>query len=56
MVAENVIFGDRQFKVKDVQELAFNAAAITLAEHAGAERPVNVFESGIIEILEKRRR
>jgi len=51
VVAENVIFGDRELKVKDVQELAFNAAAITLAEHASTQRPVNVFESGIIEIL-----
>lgn len=54
MVAENVIFGDRQLKVKDVQELAFNAANITLAENAGTERPVHVFESGIVEILRVR--
>jgi hypothetical protein len=51
VVAEDVIFGDRQLKVKDVQELAFNAANITLAEHARTERPVNVFESGIVKIL-----
>ena len=56
MVAENVIFGDGQLKVKDIQELAFNAANITLAEHARTERPVNVFESGIIKILGTRPR
>lgn len=51
MVAENVILGDRQLKVNDVQELAFNAANVTLAKHTSAKRPVDVFECGIVEIL-----
>lgn len=51
MVAENVVLGDRQLKAKDVQELAFDAADIKFAKHAGAECPVDVFESGIVEIL-----
>lgn len=54
MMTENVIFGDRQLKVKDVQELALNAANIPLAEHAGTECPMHVFESGIVEILRVR--
>lgn len=54
VVAENVVFGDRQLKVKDVQELAFNAANITLAENACTKRPVDIFESRVVEILRMR--
>jgi hypothetical protein len=36
VVAQNVGFGDRQLKVKHIQELSLNAANITLAKHARA--------------------
>lgn len=51
VVAKDIVLGDRELKVENVQELALNATNVALAEHAGAERPVDVFESGVVEIL-----
>lgn len=51
VVAENIVFGDGELKVEDVEKLALDAADIALAKHARTERPVDVFESGVIEVL-----
>jgi len=51
MVAQDVVFRNGELEIKDVQELALDAAHITLAKHTGAERPVDIFESRVIEIL-----
>lgn len=51
VVREEVRLGDGEVPVEDVEELALDAADIALAKDAGAERPVDVLEGGVVEIL-----
>lgn len=55
MVGQDVILGDREVPVEDLQKLSFDPPHITFAEHTGAQRPMNVSESGIIGVLAGRR-
>lgn len=52
VVREEVRLGDGEVPVEDVEELALDAADIALAKDAGAERPVDVLEGGVVEILQ----
>ena len=51
VMGQNVILGDREVPVEDLQELSFDPPYITFAEHTSAQRPVNVSESRIIGVL-----
>lgn len=51
VMGQDVIFGDREVPVKDLEELSFDPAHITLAKNSSAQRPVNVSEGRIIGIL-----
>ena len=51
MVCEEIGFGDGEFEVKDIEELAFYPADVALAEDPGAERPVDVLEGGVVQVL-----
>lgn len=42
MVCQDVILGEAQLEVKDVEELPLDATHIALAENPGAERPVKI--------------
>lgn len=42
VVCEEVVLLERKLKVEDIEELALDAANITLAEDTGAECPVDV--------------
>jgi hypothetical protein len=48
VVVENVIFGNREIKIKNVEKFSLDSADVTFAEDAGAKCPVNIFECGII--------
>lgn len=56
MMTENVVFRNCQFEIKHVQELALNTTDVALAKHTGAECPVDIFESGIVEVLVRHER
>lgn len=44
MVREDVLLGDTEFEIKDIEELAFYPADVTLAEDARAQRPVHILQ------------
>ena len=52
VVGEDVCLVDGEFKVEHVEELTLVAANITLAEDPGAERPVDVLQCGIVQVLQ----
>ena len=52
VVCEEIRFGDAELKVEDVEELALDAANVTLAEDPGAERPVDVLECRVVQVLQ----
>ena len=43
VVAQQIRFGNAEFKVENVEIFAFNATHVPLAENACAECPVDVF-------------
>jgi hypothetical protein len=51
MMTEEIGFGDAQFEVKDVKEFALDPSDISLPEDACAERPMDVLQCRIIQIL-----
>jgi len=51
VVGQDVILGDREIPVEDLEELSFDPPNIALAKDSCAQRPVNVSESGIIGVL-----
>ena len=54
VVSKDIAFADGKVEVEDIEELALDPANVALAEYTSAERPVDVLECGIIQILEKR--
>lgn len=52
VVREDVLFGDSEFEVEHVEELAFYPADVPLAEDARAERPVHILQCGIVGVLD----
>ena len=42
VVCHDVRLRDRELEVEDLEELALDTAHVALAEHAGAQRPVDV--------------
>lgn len=51
MVTQNVVFGDRQLEVQDLEKFTLDAADVAFAENAGAVRPLHIFECGIIKVF-----
>ena len=51
VVCKEIGFGDGEFEVEDVEELTLDAADVALAEDPRAERPVDVLEGGVVEVL-----
>jgi len=51
VVGQDVILGDREIPVEDLEELSFDPAHVTFAKDTGAQRPVGVSETGIIGVL-----
>ena len=47
----NFFFVDCQIPMKDLQKLALNPVDIMLSKYASGDRPVDVFEGGIIREL-----
>ena len=52
VVGEEVGLGEAELVVEDVEELALDAADVALAKDPGAERPVDVLERGVVEVLQ----
>ena len=52
----NIFLADHQIPIKDFQKLALNLTDIALSEDASSDRPVDVFEGGIIRELDSRDR
>lgn len=42
MMAQNIRFGDPEFKVKDVEIFAFDATDVAFAKDTGTECPVDI--------------
>jgi hypothetical protein len=42
VVRHDIVFGDAQLEIKDVEKLALDSAYVTLAEYTGAHSPVYV--------------
>ena len=42
VVCHDIVFGDAQLEIKDIEELALYPANVTLAEHTSAYSPVYV--------------
>lgn len=51
VMRHNIIFGDAQLEIKDIEELALYPSNVTLAEHTSAHSPVYVLQRGVIQIL-----
>lgn len=51
MVVEDIRFGDRQIPIQDIQELALDAADISLSKGTRYEGPMDVFECRIVGIF-----
>lgn len=51
VMGQDVVLGDREVPVEDLEELSFNPPHIALAEDTGAHRPMNVSESRITSVL-----
>lgn len=51
MMAQDVIFADRELEIENIEKFAFNTANIALAEDTGAQSPVHVLERRVIKIL-----
>jgi len=51
VVAQKVVLGNVEFEIEDIEELALDATDVTLAENTGAQCPVNVLQSRIVEVL-----
>jgi hypothetical protein len=51
VVRENVVLGDAELEVKDIQKLALDAPNVALAKDAGADRPVDVLQRRIVQIF-----
>jgi hypothetical protein len=45
VMGQDVVLGDREVPVEDLEELSLNPAHIAFAEDTGAHRPMNVSES-----------
>ena len=52
VVREEVGFGDAELEVEDVEELTLDTPDVALAEDPGAERPVDVLQCGIVQVLQ----
>ena len=53
VVREEVGLGEAELVVEDVEELALDPPDVPLAEDSGAERPVDVLEGGVIQVLQE---
>ena len=53
VVGEEVGLGEAELVVEDVEELTLDAADVALAEDSRAERPVDVLEGGVIQVLQE---
>jgi len=42
VVCHDVVFGDAQLEIEDIEKLALDATNVTLAEHTSAHSPVYV--------------
>ena len=51
VVGKDILLGDAEFEIEDVEELALYPADVALAEDPGAERPVDVLEGGVVQVL-----
>jgi len=51
VVRHDIVFGDAQLEVKDVEKLALDPTNITLPEHTSAHSPVHVLKRGVIQIF-----
>ncbi len=47
----NIVFGDAQLEIKDVEKLALDTTDVPLAKYTSAHSPVHVLERGVIQIL-----
>jgi hypothetical protein len=48
MVTQDVIFGNGQIEIQNIEELSLDSANITFPENTSANSPVYIFECGII--------
>lgn len=55
MMTQNVIFDNPKLEVEHVKELSLDAADVTFSEDPCAERPVDVLECGVVEVLQRRK-
>jgi len=51
VMGQDVILGDREIPVENLQELSFDPPHIPFAKDTGAQRPMNVSKSRIVGIL-----
>ena len=51
MVREDIVFGNSKLEVKNIEEFTFYPTNITLAKNTSAKCPMNVLESGVIQVL-----
>lgn len=54
VVCEEIRLADGELKVEDIEELTLDAADVTLAEDSSAERPVDVLEGRVVQVLQAR--
>lgn len=52
VMREDVALCDGEVEVEHIEELALDAADVPFAEDTSAERPVHVFECGVIQVLQ----
>ena len=50
---EDILLGDAEFEVEDVEELALYPADVALAEDARAQRPMHVLQCRVVGVLDE---
>ena len=51
VVGKEVCFCDAEFEIEDVEEFTLDASDVALAEDSCAQRPVDVLERGVVQVL-----
>jgi hypothetical protein len=50
-MCHNIVFGDAQLEIEDVEKLALYPANVALAKHTSAHSPVHVLKRRVVQIL-----
>lgn len=53
VMRHDIVFGDAQLEIKNIEKLALDPTNVTLPEYTSAHSPVHVLKRGVIQILRR---